>query len=531
MMHLFFYFDIIISMKELDIHSYLKLFGVYNKEVFKSEKQIIDDFFKYLKKNKLDLNNKKDLSYFNGVLKSLFDLEMSLYPSEDVIFNIGEDNMSLGDFTYEINKNKNGTYSVKNMKINIYKSQMIMLYLNDNVKLRLFAANQVIRGLFHEIEHYKQFRRFMSNNSSKYNLRFCKEFILSEEKLSIDIKPKSHVIYSTNHDNLVIENHSNSEGLSRLSLLLDFNNTTNIKNATVHKLDMLFSTATDNLVDGNIYDRDEYIDEKFDKLIKLNPYLLKKYPILLKEYNKLGFRKTLSELVLKMNTELLKTNKLELTSSDKNILLNDIYSMYYELIYKRLKLNNPIEIKKCISLFGIDFFNDLLINLKEYYRNDRIYKASISKRKYELKCINDSDYNYLKINPKHGYIIYNNQINTILDYVIKHLYVDAPDEIKKVIVNHVIYRIPKCGYFMLKDGTKILPNDFINEYLVPRLKKNMTSKEVLDILRELVLSTKEQTHKMELEKINSDYQNICDTIKKISDTYNRQGGKNKCKSL
>ena len=230
-----------------------------------------------------------------------------------------------------------------------------------------------------------------------------------------------------------------------------------------------------------------------------------------------------------MVSDMSKINTYKISDKDKNKLLEDSFNMYYYLFYNKIKNNNTKEIKDLITLIGYDNFVILINNIKESYRKQRISKAKISDRKYDLKYICDKDLNYLKRNQINGFIKYDNVVYQIDDYISKFIKTDEESEISNVLKTYIYPRIPECGYFMLKNGKKILPNDLINSYLVYLLKKDMKLVDVMEVMKGLVLSSREQVHKMELERINANYQRVAITLDNVINRYDKDnqllGGK------
>ena len=168
----------------------------------------------------------------------------------------------------------------------------------------------------------------------------------------------------------------------------------------------------------------------------------------------------------------------------------------------------------------------MLSNIKEYYRQDRIVKSNVFKRKASIKESLDGELNYLnrsdgilsgiKVrNQNGGYKIVTNE-----EYVKRYIRIDTNNQkVKDIIVKYVLPRIPSEGIYILKDGIKILPNDFINNYLIYKLDNCNTLSDVIKLLKSLVLSSSNTTLYFELESINKSLQEKVSYLDKIRDIY------------
>ena len=198
--------------------------------------------------------------------------------------------------------------------------------------------------------------------------------------------------------------------------------------------------------------------------------------------------------------------------------------MYYELIYNRIKENKG-EIYNIINLIGENNTFILLNNIKELYRENRIFKSNLSKRKFDIRTRLDSEDDYLKSRgprskikvSENGKIIYYG----LDEYANKYLLLD--NESDKYIRDAFVHKIPECGYFILKNGKKILPNDFMHLYLIGNVRIDNKYNDIMEICKEHLMSTTQMEHKIELERINSDYQSVITYIDRIIEEYDIKG--------
>ena len=504
-------------MEELEIKKYFKLIYGYNEIFDKLEKETINEFYNTLKTKKIDLYNEIDYMLFKIVFIKLFSLECALYGiDKNIMLNFKdeeESDLCTGEFIFDKKNNK------ENLNINIYCISSLVDDLNDDSVIKRYNAfSYYLKSFYHEMTHLRQYERFNSGIHSIDNLRFAKELIFDDKEITSENDLKK--AYSLNHDEFSIEANSDMESYKRMARILDNRFVSNIMNASVREIDFYFSNIDFMYKEGKYksYDRDEFVDMKTDDLVKNNLFLINKYPILKVEYNEDGSKKRISDLLNNMYSELDNILSLELKDQYKLDLIDNIYSLYYELIYKRLLINDQDEINEVVSSIGIDSFTNICNSLKEYFRNKKKQEINLSKKKYSIKSNLDSELNYIKFNGFNKRIsVYKN--NTIFRIPYDDLYDEVDTryekEIGKVIKKYIIYRIPDCGYFLLKNGEKILPFDLIDNYLIKEIKPNMKLNDIIILLKKYVKSTSELEHFNELEKSNSRYQkriNVIDNV-------------------
>ena len=233
------------------------------------------------------------------------------------------------------------------------------LLLKASIKERLYWGRKYIYALFHEVEHYKDFKRLLSGIPSLNSLRFAYDYALMAF---------NHGIYSNNHDSFYIESFADSVGYERLSLLLDTYTIDSIKNCTVSKLNMYLSDIKESEYNCRVYDIDDYLNDKMDYIVKNHREFLSWFPILLKKYYPNGSKKSLCVLYKNMVSDLCMINTYKISDKDKQFLLNDMYNMYYYLMYHKLCLGNTKEIKDLINLIGYENFVNLINQIRESYR-------------------------------------------------------------------------------------------------------------------------------------------------------------------
>ena len=493
-----------------DVDSYLKLIKGSNDEEAKNKiNTSIEYLFDYVKRLRIDPNNSEDYDMLTGTLKDVFDSELSLYGlnNGDVELEFVNEGDFIGNFSFNRYYDKKKKKYVDGKSTISIKIPDILDYLSYDTYSRLSTCKGVFTTLFHEIEHYKQYKRFTSDFSSPDNLYFVKEFLFSDELSDSNTVSSINRVYASNHDSFMIESDAKKSASSRISDALSYRKERSIEDVSVRDVDYhLADFIVDDNEEKRLYDRDEYLNYKVDNLVLDNLYLLDKFPILRKEYNKDGSKIDMPHLFVNMYRELSEIQKLDIDEDKKNYLINDICNMYYELIFKRLKENNIDEIDDTINVVGSNNFKVILESINEYFRQDRIRKSKLSERKHDIRTKLSSNERYFR-NFGNGFIRVETpqgiKLISIKSYIEK--YVDD-SKLDSKYKDYILGGIPKYGYYLLHNGTKISPNDFINDYLVKELKPGMTRDDIDNICKKYVKSGIDMDYYVELEKINAIYQ-------------------------
>ena len=204
---------------------------------------------------------------------------------------------------------------------------------------------------------------------------------------------------------------------------------------------------------------------------------------------------------------------------EKTYLISDMCNMYYELIYRRLLIKDSKEIESAINSVGKDNFKIILDSISEYYRQKRILLSGLSKRKYDIKSSLSSDSDYMSLSNNYFIEVTNPQGTRLVnrsDYASNYLNImDVNENLRKAIIS----RLPRLGYFILHNGTKIDINTFINEYLIPNLNDKVNTKELISIYKTYVKSSISADHYVEQEQINADYQSRRSNIDNIIEEF------------
>ncbi|MGM9877994.1 MAG: hypothetical protein ACI33S_05015 [Bacilli bacterium] len=496
------------------------------EELIKLEKQKVKEILDFVRINQLSKGT-KDYEYFKKLISDLFIIDISLYKknqdSVKLIFINDPDVTMLGNFKDESNYDvfldkivNDGSYEVKLNESNECFSKLD----SSDVNLRVYACSELIRILFHEIRHYRQMQIVYSSESSDKALKYAKEYILIN---SINIRDR----YRKNHDKYLSENDSELFSKNKISRYIPGIKKDNLD----HIASYLFETIE---IEDKYFakmkevPREDYVNYFVDALLnrqKGNLYYLKRYPILQKEYNMDGSKKSLTELVNNYYNELLECN-------DKIKTIN-IKRMYFDIIYRRLI---PLRKEQEISLEEIELlskderFITLLSEMKQEFLRIKKINLALLDKIYIKKCKCDSNLNYINRNNKTvKYYIKDTAFIYKVSEFIKLFNLDfirnngnLSDEEKSLseqfLYNYFFTRLPKSGYFILKDKTKINILDFYEKYIIPNINKlcYLDLNGYIEFLKEIVISECECENIINKEITNKFYQrkiNVIDNFK------------------
>lgn len=492
------------------------------KEKCELQEQIIDELFSSLSNSK-PKNNSYFNSYFNKKIEEIFKLEVEYlglnYKSPknrkndvELFFESMPDSKEKGSFKINV-KNKHCLYI--NTAVDGFKK-----IKSSNQIERLDGLKSILKTLFHELRHLKHYLLIKANISSKFVLRNAKEFILASSDAENYCR-----IYKENHDNFAIEADADYiSSCKRNDLISKFSDIKDKYRINISKSNRDINRL---VVNDQLVDRDLFIDRIIDDLIlnKKKSKLFEDYPVLLKEYNKDFTKKTIVELMINMNKEIEDIMQIsDIETAD--MMLSETTEFYYELIYKRIKLNDPFELYDAIKLYGNEEIMYLCENINTYFNKDKKMKLSLLKDKYESErdLYKDSAFPF---NKNDGKIIVNKNGVTSLVDVNDYISKNVP-KYDKTFLNIFFrseafkHRIPKDGTFVLKNGVKMSLPQFINNIVIPELRKSNSKLTIVSDFDAICLKTLKPFYEVdfinECQSVNSEFQKKDSVINSTMDS-------------
>lgn len=331
------------------------------------EQKLIKEMSDYYIQHEYDPNNEQMKQKLENYLYRLFELnvdEMGYIPeliesySGEVVFENANkislqffediDDLGVGytgiSGAQEIDENGNARFGAIPISINMARVQ----------KGEPFDVVKLISGMYHELNHARQLIMVREGISSKEAIQYAREFALKQAGKSD--------FYIQNYNKLFTESESlRDEELTEIGTKSIFGG---IKNGGYYKLNKNYI---------NPIFRDEVSDE-LDSHITAD--LIKLYPALRKEYNMDGTRKSATQLVTSLKTELdnLSSND-ELDEYDKRNSIKDCKEMYFELIFRAID-KEGLTAEQIAQLDGIYAESGNLSTYIQSYFESQIKKIS-----------------------------------------------------------------------------------------------------------------------------------------------------------
>lgn len=310
---------------------------------FGEEEKLVMDMVEYFNNNKYNHNDgkmrRKLIEYITKLCKleaNKLGYKVKKYTNkdEDIIDRVSEDEdngvlklifiSKYGNSDMAAGYGRNYNFTTPRCPIIVVTDYGIEYISNQTKSESVNFCALIIRKILHEFRHMQQNLIAMTGVSSNIGMQWAKETAIrsSEELYNSSLKERDANIHSAK----LVENILNT------------------KVQGIHNFVFI--------EDGGKKDIEEYISDSFDEYIKdmKNQDILKKFPILKKEYNDDGTRKKTIGLINNMNLEIndiLKEN--ELCNIDKKELISDCKEMYFEIIYRSMMKCSNKEISQLVS--------------------------------------------------------------------------------------------------------------------------------------------------------------------------------------
>ena len=476
------------------------------------QEKIIDEMF-----SQAITNPPKDNSFINGYfckkLEELFRIEIESLGLKYIKRDSRKNTVNL-NFLYEKNDKTAGFFryldSTPTISMYVLNTNFYGLLSND-ASTRIKALKNILKTLFHELRHLKQYLLTQQNISNKNVLRNAKEFLVST------YLPKEYAsLYNDNHDNFAIEADAIMKSTSRVNALTkgDYFYTSDSFKLIINEANRDYNELEFN---NKVFNRDLFVSNAIDNKIQNDPNhrCFELMPILLKEYNEDGTKKSITELIKNMKNEIDDTIYI-IDEEDRNLLVNDIKEFYYELIYNRLVDNDTFELYEATKDFSKEEVIKIINEIKVYFNSEKKRTIKLLKDKTNAEIEKNKDIStHQHPNFNKGSIKYDNLNNTDLltveDYI-KKLPKPEKDSNKSYLYNTKVFKakLPNYGYYYLKDNTKIsvnafIDNIFLKEYEKLHVKSNIGLR-YSQILYKYVKSPIETEYLINCERINASAQ-------------------------
>ena len=483
------------------------------KETREAQREVVCDLLNFLKDDPAD--KKQYEKYIQTSFKKFFKLEMDYYgykcdkrrkKDNDIILEFVNKKKSSWRalFSTPIYAETPNEKDVPIISINTARERYNLLFSPDQ-KERIKAGRLLLEALLHESRHFRQINDLYESRSSAFGLRDAKERVLN---LSCP------AIYKVNHNRFAFE--ADAEFHAYLASkdigISEPNWDKQIDSYSSDKATSYFLIPF-----GNLVDRNTYIETYSDQIMYYHPkgeLYLKYYPILLKEYEEDGYPKRLNQLIIQFKSEVCEVLEQDIDQEDKELLIDEISSMYFDLFTKKLLLDNRFELYEAIKVHGSEFIKELLLDIKYYNDSEKQRKTMLVDIKHVSLSELKSDKSFIIVSNK-GFMVdtrtKDNEVVEIDDYI-KSLNLHVSEEIDNFLSSSDFQDfLPILGYFELHDGSLLSVEDFIKNILIPKLKEEDPKQFYgcfLASVAKIAIPYYEQDHRVNINYINKHYEDV-----------------------
>ena len=461
----------------------------------------------YFKNNQLDFNDTKLLQKMQNSITRIFQVEIeelgySYQPNRDDnqnTFGLEFINDSKETFRGQCH-NSDGKSGITYNIAHLYSDLQ-----SPDVDKRLLACKTLYKTVFHEIQHHRQYLMARTNVSSKDGLTYARDFALSgyleKDWYSRDKKTGNYDAYS-------IENNANEVGYRQYleTMGLSDKEITDLMNIEQGKFNIARYKANVNSWDGQSHYESDGLQERDDVTVPIlddlicvrgRTEILKQYPILQKEYNLDGTKKSAIDLIKNMQKEIQDISQNQgFSNEDKAKLIRNGQEMYYELIYRQIEKSTPEQIAEIVKQIGKDESKELFGKISYYFQcemEDRLGKsaemASAQERLGNYGFIMPSNNGTIEIeqNGKRVQLSFEDFIKTIDPKLLQQKFI-IPDgkskgemSAEQFIEKYFFSHLSQNGQVKLKDGTEISAKQYVEQYALQmgELRKDYTPKKFI----------------------------------------------------
>lgn len=468
------------------------------------QKKEMTGFMNYFKNNQLDFNDTALLAKMQNSITRIFQVEIeelgySYKPNRDDsqnTFGLEFINDSNETFRGECHNGSDRPKIIYNIA-HLYGDLQ-----SPDADKRLLACKTLYKTVFHEIQHHRQYLMAKSQISSKDGIKFARDFAL-QNYLEKDWYSRDGK--TGNYDAYTIENNANEVGYRQYleTMGIPDREVSDLMHVEQGKFSIARYKAKVNSWDGKSHYESDGLQERDDVTVPIlddlickrgRTEILKHYPILQKEYNLDGTKKSAIDLIKNMQSEAqdIMQNQ-SLSQEEKDTLISDGQEMYYELIYRQLERSTPEQITEIARQIGKDESKELLGKISYYFQcemEDRLGKSAKMTSAQEKM----GDYGFIMPfnngtiaidqNGQSIQVSFDEFIKTIDPMLLQQKFMipDGKDKgemsAEKFIEKYFFSNLSQDGLVTLKDGTQISAKQYIEQYALQmgELKKDYTPK-------------------------------------------------------
>lgn len=518
------------------------------------QRQQMTGFMNYFESNELDFNDTQLLQRMQNAITRIFQLEIeelgySYRPDRDDsknTFGLSFINDPQATFRGQHNSGarleENGKFIQGRPSIKYNIAALYEDLQSPDKDKRIFACKTLFKTVFHEIQHHRQYMKTRTNVSSKDGIQYARDFAIKQylhkDWYSSNAKTGNYAAYT-------IENNANEVGYSQFleTLGREDSEVANLRdiergkfNISRYKADVDSWDGQQHYDSNGLQERDDVTVPILDSLIgeKGRTEILQMYPILQKEYNLDGTKKTAVELIQNMQQEIQEiTQNKTLTDKDRKRLIQDGQQMYYDLIYRQIEKSTPEQISQIAMKIGKEESKKLFSDMSHHFQCELESRLGQSAKMASAQE-KMGDYGFImpfnngtiavEQNGQTVQMAFDEFIKTIDPQLLQRTFdipagkdkgeMTAERFIEKYFFNH----LSQNGKVTLKDGQVITAKQYIEQYVL-QMKEMQTDRPPKKIIMETMQSESPWTiQKENCERLEQYYDGKREVIAQVSES-------------